>query len=593
MARASVVDRLPAASYAGHAIAVCSRHTRGRILLPVGVALIVAAAVAPLAVAAKDETTLISRQSAAAGGASGDDDADGASISADGRYVAFLSLAGNLTADPVGVNTDVFVRDTLTDTTTLASRQSAAAGGAPQDNFSTTFNAAISAGGRHVAFDSGALNLSDDDADNFIDVFVRDTQTSTTTQVSRESAADGGQTAQGSSDDPSISANGRYVAFESDAANLSDADTNLTDDIFVRDTQTHSTTLVSRRSASGGGAGADDDSTDPSISANGRYVAFRSGADNLSGADDNTFINAFVRDTMTNTTTLVSRQSAADGGAGAGGSAFEPSISADGRYVAFRSGAFNLSAADNDAFFDVFVRDTLTNTTTLVSRQSAANGAVGADEDSFLPSISANGRYVAFESDADNLSGADDNSFRNVFVRDTLTNTTTFVSRQTAADGGAGGDGDSRAPAISAAGRYVAFDSDADNLSALDADGISDVFLRDVLGAVGPPSPAPDTTPPNLDLSAKKRQRLGKPVKVKASCDEACSVVAKGKVKPRKLKRAEAELAAGETEKLKLRPSKRVARRLKRLDRAKARITATATDAAGNASTAKLKVKLR
>jgi Tol biopolymer transport system component len=572
---------------------VCSRHTRGRISLPVGVALIIAAAVAPLAIAAKDETTLISRESAADGGEGGDADSEGASISADGRYVAFMSSADNLTAGADNGQRNVFVRDTLTDTTTLASRQSGADGGAPQSG-GTAFRAAISAGGRHVAFDTHALNLSDEDTDNFIDVFVRDTLTNTTTLVSRESAVDGGEAAQGSSDDPSISANGRYVAFESDAGNLTAADPLLSsDDIFVRDTLTNTTTYVSRQSGAAGGAGGDADSNRPSISAGGRYVAFSSGADNLSGSDNNAVTNIFVRDTLTNTTMLVSRQSAAAGGMGGDGGSDRASISADGRYVAFSSGANNLSGSDNNSVSNVFVRDTLTSTTTLVSRQSATGGGAGGDGNSDDASISADGRYVTFFSGADNLSGSDNNSVTNIFVRDTLANTTTLVSRQSAAGGGAGGDGDSRAPAISADGRYVAFDSDADNLSALDANGISDVFLRDVLGAARPAQPGADTTPPNLQLSAKKRQRLGKPVKVKASCDEACSVVAKAKVKPRKLKRAEAELAAGETEKLKLRPSKRVARGLRRLDRAKARITATATDAARNAATAKLKVKLR
>ena len=162
---------------------------------------------------------------------------------------------------------------------------------------------------------------------------------------------------------------------------------------------------------------------------------------------------------------LVSRTSAggpADGISGA------PSISADGRLVAFESDADNLSPEDDDAVTNIFVRDLDTGTTTLVSRRSATLAVPPARDDSRSPSISADGRFVAFESDADNLSPEDDNAVTNIFVRDLQAQTTTLVSRQSVADGGAGADQNANDPAISADGRHVAFHSFADNLSAED-----------------------------------------------------------------------------------------------------------------------------
>jgi Tol biopolymer transport system component len=304
--------------------------------------------------------------------------------------------------------------------------------------------------------------------------------------ISRQSASDGGAAANFVSNRPSISADGRYVAFDSQADNLSSADTNgkVWPDVFVRDTQTNTTALVSRQSAFAGGAGGDEASSDPSISADGRYVTFTSGADNLSAEDNNGPANVFIRDTQANTTTLVSRQSAADGGAGADGFSQEPSISADGRYVAFASEADNLSKEDNDAFQNVFIRDTQANTTTLVSRKSAADGGDPADEFSRMPSISADGRYVAFSSQAGNLSTDDKNNEEDVFVRDMQANTTTLVSRQSVGAGGAGGDHGSSRPAISADGRYVAFTSSADNLSADDKNEDVDTFVRDMQSGI-------------------------------------------------------------------------------------------------------------
>ena len=164
------------------------------------------------------------------------------------------------------------------------------------------------------------------------------------------------------------------------------------------------------------------DSNSPSISADGRFVAFNSFASNLVPEDTNGKTDIFVRDLSTNTTTLVSLDSAGNQGNGFSNS---PSISADGRFVAFESTASNLVPGDTNNVGDIFVRDLLTNTTTRVSVDSAGNQG---NKASYPPSISANGRFVAFYSDASNLVPGDTNSNTDIFVRDLLTNTTTRVS---------------------------------------------------------------------------------------------------------------------------------------------------------------------
>ena len=283
----------------------------------------------------------------------------------------------------------------------------------------------------------------------------------------------------------SISADGRFVAFVSLADNLSDVDDDAYSSVFVRDLQASTTTYVSRADGEGGEA-AHGFAGVPSISADGRFVAFDSSAGNLSEQDDDRFRDIFVRDLEASTTTFVSRASDVGGVAGAAGDSASnsASISAEGRSVAFVSGATNLSNEDNDSFQNVYVRDLVTRTTTYLSRASDEGGVPGAPADgiSDAPAISANGRFVVFESSATNLSEEDGNLLRDVFVRDLQARTTTLVSRASDEAGlpGAPGNGDSAAAAISADGRYVAFQSVANNLSDEDTDGSRSIFVRDL-----------------------------------------------------------------------------------------------------------------
>jgi RTX calcium-binding nonapeptide repeat (4 copies)/WD40-like Beta Propeller Repeat len=185
--------------------------------------------------------------------------------------------------------------------------------------------------------------------------------------------------------------------------------------------------------------------------------------------------------------------SRAAGAAGAKGnsSSGRPAVSTDGRFVAFESFASNLHPDDADADPDVFVRDLQAGTTTLVSRAAGAASSKG-NAVSFEPTVSADGRFVAFTSWASNLHPEDADLSSDVFVRDLQADTTTLVSRAAGAAGAKGND-HSFEPAVSADGRFVAFTSAASNLHPDDADTSEDVFVRDVLGA--PPSPPPPPAP--------------------------------------------------------------------------------------------------
>ncbi len=408
---------------------------------------------------AVESISIASVNSAGAGAIGGNSNQP--AVSADGRYVAFSSAATNLVAGDTNGLIDIFVRDTVAGTTIRASVDS---GGAEAVGGNSVL-AAISGDGRYVAFESPATNLVAGDTNGVGDVFVHDTVAGTTTRVSVDS---GGLQGNAISRSPAINGDGRYVAFRSDATNLVAGDTNGQMDIFVRDTVAGTTTRVSVNS--GGVEATGGLSQGPAISADGRYVAFYSLAINLVGSDTNAVEDIFVRDTVGGTTT---RASVDSGGAQAiGGNSQSPAISSDGRYVSFESSATNLVAGDTNAVSDVFVRDTVAGTTTRVSVDNA--GAQAPTGSSSSSSISGDGRYVAFHSSAATLVAGDTNANVDVFVRDTVANTTTraSVSSTGAQAVGAG----STSPKISGDGRYVAFQSSAANLVPGDTNGISDAF---------------------------------------------------------------------------------------------------------------------
>ena len=412
------------------------------------------------------------RVSVATGGGQANSGSFDPSISADGRYVAFVSAATNLVSGDTNGAWDIFVHDRQTGQTT---RVSVATGGG-QANLDS-LDPSISADGRYVAFVSAATNLVSGDTNNFQDIFVHDRQTGQTTRVSV--ASDGTQ-ANGHSYAPSISADGRYVAFASLASNLVSGDTNGAWDVFVHDRQTGETTRVSVASDGTQAIGFFFGSS-PSISADGRYVAFDSWATNLVSGDTNDKPDVFVHDRQTGQTTRVSVSS---DGTQANNGAIYPSISADGRYVAFESNSTNLVSGDTNSVTDIFVHDRQTGQTTRVSVSSDGTQANGGPGWSGNPSsISADGRYVAFHSYADNLVSGDTNSATDIFVHDRQTGVTTRVS---IASDGTQANGFSASPSISADGRYVAFMSGATNLVSGDTNNDWDVFVHGREGNIAP-----------------------------------------------------------------------------------------------------------
>ena len=345
-------------------------------------------------------------------------------------------------------------------------RVSVDSSGMQGDGFSSF--SSTSADGRFVVFESGATNLVPNDTNATNDVFRYDIQTGEMARVSVDSS---GMQANGMSHLPSISADGRYITYESHATNLVSGDTNAFPDVFVSDMQMGVTMRVSIDSNGMQANGRSYTGTTPVISADGRYVTFHSSVTNLVPGDTNTQNDIFVHDIQTGNTTRASVD--LNGAQSNGGSAY-PSISADGHYIAFISGATNLVSGDTNAQTDVFVHDTQTGSTILVSLDS--NGTQG-NGSSDAPSISGNGRYVAFHSSATNLVLGDTNAQADIFVRDLQVWNTVRVSVDS---NGVQANDHSVGPSISADGRYVAFPSLAANLVPDDTNGVSDAFIHDL-----------------------------------------------------------------------------------------------------------------
>ena len=455
-----------------------------------------------------------------------------AAISADGSYVAFHSGATNLVLGDTNGRDDVFVYHRQTAVTQRVSLSSADA----QGN-SDSLHPALSNDGRYVAFDSNASNLVSSDTNVRVDVFVRDRQTNTTERVSLSS---GGVEGNDTSWYPAISGDGRFVAFQSFASNLVSGDSNNVEDIFVRDRQTATTTRVSLATDGTQGNGG---SWDVAISATGRYVAFASDASTLVAGDTNGFGDVFVRDRDTDGDGIfdeagsvsTTRVSVSGAGAQSNGESYYAAISAEGRYVAFSSGASNLVTGDtnvscdtdgdtqyDDNCPDVFVRDRQAPTATV--RVSLDSGGGEANADSYDPAISADGRYVAFWSFANDLVSGDTNAFcdtdgddqyddncPDIFMRDRdAEEDGTFdeagevsTVRVSVSSFGVEANGESLDAAISGDGNQVAFNSSAWNLAPGDSNGVADVFVHDQRGSVGGvaelPGIASDSGRPEID----------------------------------------------------------------------------------------------
>lgn len=318
--------------------------------------------------------------------------------------------------------------------------------------------------GRYVAFSSFATRLIKADSNGHGDIFVRDREAGRTSRVS----IGGSHTqANAGSSNPAISASGRYVAFSSEATNLVRNDRNARQDVFIRD---RTLAVTERASVTSSGEAANDVSSEADLSGNGRFVGFSSYATNLAANDPNSRSDVFLRDLDKARTRPLSVTPA--GRTGNGGS-WSPSVNSDGRYVAFLSSASDLIPGDTNGSTDVFVRDRQYGVTTRVSL--AADGAERIGDCLGAPDISADGRFVAFATEAA-LTPEDTDGLVSVYVRDLELRTTRLVSVSTAgtsANAPAGG------VTISGDGRYVAFTTRAGNLAGGDTDGRDDLYVRD------------------------------------------------------------------------------------------------------------------
>ncbi|MBN1669094.1 MAG: PD40 domain-containing protein, partial [Anaerolineales bacterium] len=408
-------------------------------------------------------------------------------ISDIGRYVAFSSEASSLVDGDTNGHRDIFLRDRDVDNDGIFDEPGAVRTIRVSNGYNgsqangDSWEVSISYNGRYIAYSSEANNLVPSDFNGVKDIFVYDRNTG---QTQRVSVADlSGVEAANDSDQPFISGDGRTVAFRSFAENLVPSDTNLVADIFIHTMATGRTRPVSIQDTTG--TPANGASAHPSLSEDGRYVAFSSIADNLIGAgnDTNGFRDIFVHDRDTHSTIRVS---VSTGGAESSGHSYTPYISGDGVHVVFASMANNLDEinADTNGIADIFVHDIVPAETYRVSVSFFGVEAVGGN--SYSPSISRDGRYIAFASEALNLDVTvpDINNRRDVFLHDRslalqgiydngLTNriSLTFDRRDPAER--------SFAPVVAPFGRHVAFVSEASNLVTNDTNGYKDVFAYD------------------------------------------------------------------------------------------------------------------
>lgn len=410
-------------------------------------------------------------------------------LSADGRHVAFGSLATNLDPADPDRTSDVFVRDIDGRTTTLVSRADGAAG--PKSNGESRISA-VSADGSHVAFVSTASNLDPADGDSIPGVYLRDVAEAETALVSRAQGASGAN-ANADSMHARVSGDGRWVAFDSRASNLDPADRDTNEDVFLRDLQTEQTKLVTP-----GEEGAEL----AALSADGRHLAVIAG--DFGQPDGETLGVLYVIDLVTGQRTLASRADGRDGPEANGlTSRAGVSLSADGRYVTFSSRAFNLDPADRHFDEDIYVRDMQEGETTLVTRADGRRGLKANAASPSGASLSANGRVVAFASFAWNLDPVDTplGNDIDVFVRDLSRGRTTLASRT---GSGAQADRRSTSPSLSADARYLAFASSAQSLHPGRRDGFDDVFVRDLRARMPPPGRRPRSR-----IEGVRRVRLG------------------------------------------------------------------------------------
>jgi len=429
----------------------------------------------------------VERISVASNGGQSNDRSLLPATNADGSIVAFKSSASNLVPDDHNQKVDVFVRDRGAQATERVSLADIP-GTETNDN---SFPPALDHAGNTVAYASLASNIVIGDFNLGADVFAFDRSQKTTTVLTlvRDQFGDGRGGGGAPDLPPSVTGDASLVAFTSAADDLVPNDANETNDVFVGSPNGDPTELISVvTTGSQQGHSGNGPSAGPAISTNGCVVAFYSDASNLVTGDTNGFRDVFVRDRCTKTTERVSVSTDGEqANRPSQAAGFSVAISADGRFVAFASDASNLDASDDNNTTDIFVRDRVAGTTTRISKSQAGESANGPSQ---FPGISDEGRFVVFQSAASNLIDDDTNGKTDIFVVDT---TNGSISRVSLTSTGEQSNGDSNSPAISADGSTVVFQSEATNLVPDDTNGVTDCFAANNPLA-GPPLPTSTPT---------------------------------------------------------------------------------------------------
>ena len=462
-----------------------------KLVAAIGASVVVATVIgaSPPAIAAPGNIVLAS----IAGTTKGDADSFAPSLSGDGTKVAFWTVSKLVPGD-TDAFADVYVKDLTTGKVILVS--TGPSGKANADSFDPS----ISADGTRVAFVSSATNLDPADTDDFADIYVKVIFPQVGLESTLASTDAGGTKGNDGSLSPSLNADGTRVAFVSFSTNLDPADTDTVSDIYVKDLPSGDLVLASTTGTTNGNG----DSTAPSLNAEGLDVAFASVATNFDPADTDAMSDIYIgRLDFVSSHANVGLISTTGLGTKGNGGSFFPSISAAGSEVAFQSVSTNLDPADTDPDSDIFFKS---GATVLVS--SSDTGA-NANAFSFFPSLSADASSVSYQTAATNLDPDDSDSWFDVYVKDLLTGDSTLSSTD---DLGAKGNGDSQVPSISADGTVVAFQSGATNLDPADTDTLQDVYVKGADDPVATTPVASDddyTTDEGVDLSVAAPGVLG------------------------------------------------------------------------------------
>ena len=395
------------------------------------------------------------RISVSSTGEQGNMSSSNASLSDDGRFVAFASYASNLVTNDTNAASDIFVRDRQNSTIERIS-----VGFDGSESNSNSILPTISSDGRYVAFHSYATNLVPNDTNELLDIFVYDRNTYVTERVNVSSG--GNQANLTTRQGISISPDGRYVSFTSSADNLVSGDSNGFPDVFLRDRVSGTTEMISvSTSGEQGNYGGSDDYSS-SVNANGRFVVFTSSSRNLVAGR---YGGMFIRDRVLGTTEWIAYGE-------------WPRITPDGLYIAFASGDYTLVEGDNNHAFDIYVYDRINQKVERISISSTGQ-ETGYGVWNYTPSISNDGRFVAFESsDAYILDPTIVYGSWGIFVRDRLNQKTSYVSRSfNNLSANAGSSLCCSPTAMSPNGEYIGFHSAATNLVPGDTNGYSDIFV--------------------------------------------------------------------------------------------------------------------